>query len=86
MIEKTGKKEFIIGLIISALLCIAALGPLGIAALAVSQVAALYMVVVAKRNFGGSTGDGIGATNEICRVVALAAILTLGGVIPWMLW
>jgi adenosylcobinamide-GDP ribazoletransferase len=85
MIEKTGKKEFIIGLIISALLCIAALGPLGIAALVVSQIAALYMVVVAKRNFGGSTGDGIGATNEICRAIALAAILTLGGVMPWTL-
>ncbi len=86
MIEKTGKKEFFIGLIISAVLCIAALGPIGITALAVSQVAALYMIVVANRNFGGSTGDGIGATNEICRVVALAAILTLGGVLPWTLW
>ncbi|MDM7913352.1 MAG: adenosylcobinamide-GDP ribazoletransferase, partial [Methanotrichaceae archaeon] len=86
MIEKTGRKEFIIGLIISAVLCTAASGILGLAALAVSQVAALHMVVVAKRNFGGSTGDGIGATNEICRVVALAAILTLGGVLPWTLW
>lgn len=86
MIEKTGKKEFFIGLSISAVLCTAALGPLGLAALAVSQGAALYMVVVAKRNFGGSTGDGIGATNEVCRVVALAAILTLGGVMPWTLW
>jgi adenosylcobinamide-GDP ribazoletransferase len=86
MIEKTGKKEFFIGLIISAALCTAALGQLGIAALAISQVAALYMVVVARRNFGGSTGDGIGATNEICRAIALAAILTLGGVLPWTLW
>jgi adenosylcobinamide-GDP ribazoletransferase len=63
-----------------------ALGQLGLAMLAASQLVALYLVVVAKRNFGGATGDGIGATNEICRVVALAAALTLGGVLPWMRW
>ncbi len=85
MIEKTGRREFLIGLLISAAICAAALGPLGLCALATSQVAALYLVVVAKRNFGGSTGDGIGAANEVCRAVALSAILALGGVIPWTL-
>ncbi|MDD4093583.1 MAG: adenosylcobinamide-GDP ribazoletransferase [Methanothrix sp.] len=55
-------------------------------ALAAAQLAALYMVGVAKRNFGGATGDGIGATNEVARVVALALTLTLGGDITWMLW
>jgi adenosylcobinamide-GDP ribazoletransferase len=44
------------------------------------------MVYVAKRNFGGATGDGIGASNEICRLVALAAALAFGGVLPWTLW
>lgn len=86
MIEKTGIREFLVGLAISALLCAAALGPLGLAVLAVSQVASLYMVIVAKRNFGGATGDGIGASNEICRAVALAAALVLGGILPWTLW
>lgn len=86
MIEKTGMREFLIGLAISALLCTAALGPLGLAVLACSQIASLYMVAVARRNFGGATGDGIGASNEICRAVALAAALVLGGVIPWTLW
>ena len=86
MIERTGKKQFLIGLVISAVICAAALGPLGLAMLAVSQAAALYMVLVAKRNFGGATGDGIGATNEVCRLMALAAALTLGGVLPWTLW
>ncbi|VVB69075.1 Adenosylcobinamide-GDP ribazoletransferase [uncultured archaeon] len=86
MIEKTTRKEFAIGLVISAIICIAALGPLGLAMLAASQGAALYMVVVAKRNFGGATGDGIGATNEVARVVALAAALILGGVLSWMPW
>ncbi len=86
MIERTGLREFLIGLAISTVLCATALGPLGLVLLALSQAAALYMVLVAKRNFGGATGDGIGATNEICRAVALAAALTLGGVLPWTLW
>jgi len=86
MIEQTGAREFLIGLAISAILCSAVLGLLGLALLALSQAAALYMVLVAKRNFGGATGDGIGATNEVCRAVALAAALTLGGVLPWKLW
>jgi adenosylcobinamide-GDP ribazoletransferase len=86
MIERTGGRQFVIGLAISAVLCAAALGPLGLAALAAAQAAALYLVTVAKRNFGGATGDGIGAANEVARVVALAVALTLGGVLPWMLW
>lgn len=86
MIERTEAKQFAIGLAISAILCALALGPLGLAALAAAQAAALYMVLVARRNFGGATGDGIGATNEVARVVALAATLILGGVLPWMLW
>ena len=86
MIDRTGYREFLIGLGISVAAIYLALGQLGLAMLAASQLAALYLVVVAKRNFGGATGDGIGATNEICRAVALAAALTLGGVLPWMRW
>lgn len=85
MIEKTGKREFFIGLMISAVLCAAALGPLGLAVLAASQIAALYMVSVARRNFGGATGDGIGATNEVSRAIALATAMALGGVLSWTL-
>jgi len=86
MIERTGIREFLLGLAISAIVCAAALGPLGLAALVASQAAAFYVVLVARRNFGGATGDGIGATNEVARVVALAVALTLGGALPWMLW
>lgn len=86
MIERTGLRQFLIGLAISSILCAAILGPLGLASLAAAQAAAYYLVLVAKRNFGGSTGDGIGATNEVARAVALAAALILGGVLPWTLW
>jgi len=86
MIEKTGRREFIIGLAIATVFCAAVLGALGIIMLATSQIAALYMAHVAKRNFGGATGDGIGATNEICRAIALASAMIFGGIVPWMLW
>jgi adenosylcobinamide-GDP ribazoletransferase len=86
MIEKTGKREFLIGFAISAILCAALLGLLGLAVLIVSMAASLVMVQVAKKNFGGATGDGIGATNEICRTISLAAALVLGGVLPWTPW
>jgi len=86
MIERTGAKQFVAGLVVSGLLCFLALGPLGLAALLAAQAAALYLVAVARRNFGGATGDGIGATNEVARVVALAAALTLGGVLSWTPW
>jgi len=86
MIERTGSRQFLLGLAISAVLCVAALCPLGLAVLVAAQAAAFYMILVAKRNFGGATGDGIGATNEVARTVALAVALIFGGVLPWMLW
>jgi adenosylcobinamide-GDP ribazoletransferase len=86
MIERTRKREFFIGLGISAILCAALLGLLGLAVLIVSSAAAHTMVEVAKKNFGGATGDGIGATNEICRAISLASALVLGGVLPWTPW
>jgi adenosylcobinamide-GDP ribazoletransferase len=86
MIQRTDLGQFLLGLAISAVICSLALGALGLAVLATAQLAALCLVEVSKRNFGGATGDGIGATNELARVTALAAALTLGGVLPWTLW
>lgn len=86
MIERTDKGQFLLGLIISAAICSVALGALGLAVLAAAQLAALCLILVSKRNFGGATGDGIGATNEVARVTALFMALALGGVLPWTLW
>jgi adenosylcobinamide-GDP ribazoletransferase len=86
MIERTNMREFLSGLIIATFFCSAILGPLGVAALISSQLAAYYLVRVANKNFGGSTGDGIGATNEISRAVALVICMELVGVVPWTLW
>ncbi len=86
MIERTGQRQFLLGLVISAVICSLALGALGLAVLAAAHLAALYLVRASEKNFGGATGDGIGATNELARVTALAAALALGGVLPWTLW
>ena len=86
MIERTDKGQFLLGLIISAAICSVTLGALGLAVLASAQLAALCLVRASKRNFGGGTGDGIGATNEVARVTALFMALALGGVLPWTLW
>ncbi len=91
-IENTNRSDFLIGLAIAALICAALAGIFGVAVLLVAQVSALYMVIVSKRNFGGATGDGFGATNEVARCVALvcASILTANAfgweVLFWTPW
>lgn len=80
-IENADRSDFLIGLAIAAIICGAFAGLFGVAVLLVAQISALYMTVVSKRNFGGATGDGFGATNEVARCVALAfaAILMTNG-------
>ncbi|NYT02504.1 MAG: adenosylcobinamide-GDP ribazoletransferase [Methanosarcinales archaeon] len=86
MIQKAGIHHFVLGLLISSLVCLALLGLLGLAMLIAGVVSSLYLVLVSRRNFGGGSGDGLGAANEIARAVSLAAALALAGVLPWMLW
>jgi adenosylcobinamide-GDP ribazoletransferase len=91
-IRNTDRTDFLVGLVIAALISGALAGLPGIAVLLVAQVTAFYLVVVSKRNFGGATGDGFGATNEVARCVALvaAAILTTNAfgweVLFWTPW
>ncbi|MGB3943798.1 MAG: adenosylcobinamide-GDP ribazoletransferase, partial [Methanothrix sp.] len=86
------RSDFLAGLLISALICWSLSGLAGIAVLLAAQISALYMVAVSKRNFGGATGDGFGATNEVARAVALvvAALLIAGGLLwevsVWTPW
>jgi adenosylcobinamide-GDP ribazoletransferase len=49
----------------------------GIAVLLVSIIASLAMVGVAHRHFKGVTGDVLGATNELSRMVSLIALVAM---------
>lgn len=80
-LNNTSTTDFIIGMVFSGAVCYLLLGIFGLAALIVSQLGGLIVLNTANRNFGGASGDVVGASNEIGRIFAL---LTFGG-IAWML-
>lgn len=86
--DNTGFKEFFTGLLISILVCTAALGAAGIIALLLALVFALLILWVSNRHFGGINGDCIGTANEIGRITALLAVFMIfaGGIGLWMPW
>lgn len=79
-VENTKRSDFIVGMYFSGAVCFLSLGTSGIAALLVSQFAALLVLNTANRHFGGVSGDIVGAANEVGR---LAALLFIGGY-AWM--
>lgn len=81
-VENTKKSDFITGMLFTGIVCYFFLGPFGVEAFIVSQLAALLVLHNANRHFGGVSGDVIGAANEIGR---LAALLYTGG-LAWTLF
>ena len=71
MIDDTGFREFAIGLAFSIAVCWVAFGDTGLLMLGVAIGFSFVALATANRNFGGISGDVIGATNEIARLVAL---------------
>jgi len=59
---------------------IIALQTVGVLVVAAASCAAIVMLIIATRQFGGVTGDVMGATNDITRLVSLIVIL---GLIRW---
>jgi len=49
----------------------------GVIVVLVACVAALTIVAISHRHFKGVTGDVLGATNELCRMVSVLALLAL---------
>ncbi len=84
MIDETGLREFGIGLVFSGAVCWVVLAGPGLLLLGSAIGVAFVVLMTANRNFGGISGDVIGATNEIARVVALLVAGVCGGCGMWM--
>ena len=70
-IDNVTMRDFLIGLIFSMITCWLTLGMVGLIALFASLSSALIVVSISNHNFGGVSGDSLGATNEIGRILAL---------------
>jgi adenosylcobinamide-GDP ribazoletransferase len=73
----SGKRNLRVALAISLLffISIAMLGAIGVVVSCTAAIVSLIMVLLSKRAFGGITGDVMGATNELTRLVSLGVIL-----------
>jgi adenosylcobinamide-GDP ribazoletransferase len=74
---KKGTARLIAALVISFGITIPLLWLVGAVALLASIVASLIMVGISHRHFKGVTGDVLGATNELTRMVSLITLLAM---------
>ncbi len=72
-----GNARLAIALLISLLTALILLWLNGIIVILIACVAALVIVEISHRHFKGVTGDVLGATNELCRMVAVLALVAL---------
>jgi adenosylcobinamide-GDP ribazoletransferase len=78
---KNGTARLIVALAISFGIAIPLLRLAGFAVVLAAIITSLIMVGIAHRHFKGVTGDVLGATNELARMVSL--IILLAG-IAWV--
>jgi adenosylcobinamide-GDP ribazoletransferase len=78
---KKGTVRLIAALAISFGIAVPLLWLTGVVVVLAAIVASLIMVVISHRHFNGVTGDVLGATNELTRMVSL---ITLLAVIVWV--
>jgi len=69
------RAHLIISLTISFGIATGLLSTIGFITIISATLAGLIMVGISSRNFGGMTGDVLGAMNELTRMVSLVAIL-----------
>ncbi len=81
MHSKKGAARLIVALLISFGIAIPLLWLAGAFTVVVAIMASLVMVGISHRHFKGVTGDVLGATNELVRMVSLIALLA---VIKWV--
>jgi len=78
---KKGAARLIVALAISFGVALPLLGLLGFVTVLISLLASLVIVAISYKHFKGITGDVLGATNELTRMVSLIALLA---VIAWV--
>lgn len=78
---KYGNARLIAAIAISFAVATPLLWLAGVMTVLIAIIASLVMVAIASRHFKGVTGDVLGATNELTRMVALIVLLA---VIPWV--
>jgi adenosylcobinamide-GDP ribazoletransferase len=80
MHAKRGNAKVIVGLIESTFISALFLREIGLLAVLITILGSLIIIAIAKSNFGGITGDVMGASNELIRLLTL---LTIIGASKW---
>ena len=81
MHSRRGAYRLLVALVASLVVGFVFFRFIGLVTIAVGIVTALAMVGIARRHFGGVTGDVFGATNEIARMICILGVLVM---IPWV--
>jgi adenosylcobinamide-GDP ribazoletransferase len=74
---KKGTARLVVALALSFGIALPLLWLSGAVALLAAILTSLIMVEIAHRHFGGVTGDVLGATNELARMVSLITLLAM---------
>jgi adenosylcobinamide-GDP ribazoletransferase len=74
---KFGDARFVATLVLSFLVAVPLLWVAGFVTVLAAVLSGLAMVVVAHRHFKGVTGDVLGATNELTRMVCVVVLLAM---------
>lgn len=73
----TGNARLVAALVISFAIAVPLLWLNGAIVILAATLTGLIMVAIAHRHFNGVTGDVLGATNELARMVAIVVLVTL---------
>ena len=76
---KAGNARLVAALVLSFGIALPLLWLAGAVAVLAAVLASLVMVEIAHRHFNGVTGDVLGATNELARMVSLITLLAMVG-------
>ena len=74
---RPGRATIALGGAVAAVICLALLGPGGLAILGAAGLAGLAAMAIARAKIGGQTGDILGATQQLAEIAALLTLAAL---------